>query len=431
VRSPASVPMSSEGTDAVKGEVDQVQGLVPKLRFPEFRDAGDWHEVTLGEVLSPASREIAKPDSDYTGLGLRSHGKGTFQKVGQDPDKNAMDWLYVVHRNDLIVNITFAWEGAIAIAEDSDHGSYVSHRFPTYEFKAGVSFPNFFRYVITDKAFVYRLGVISPGGAGRNRVMSKNDFLRLTSLLPSIAEQQKIADCLSSLDALIAAEGDRLSALKDHKKGLMQQLFPAAGQTTPRFRFPEFRDAGDWTEQSLSDRIELISGLHLSPDEYDEVGDLPYFSGPADFTDNVANVRKWTNRRGNAALAGDIVIVVKGSGVGDFWRLALPRAAIGRQLMAIRAPAETSGFLYQALSRTAQHLKSRASGNLIPGLARPDILEMKVSFPPTHEEQVMISKCLTEVDTLIDDTCGKIETLKAHKSGLMQQLFPAPSEAST
>lgn len=257
------------------------------------------------------------------------------------------------------------------------------------------------------------------------------DIAQVRLILPDRAEQQKIADCLSSLDALIAAEGDRLAALKDHKKGLMQQLFPAAGQTTPRFRFPEFRDARDWTEQSLSDRIELVSGLHLSPDEYDEVGDLPYFSGPADFTDNVANVRKWTNKRGNAALAGDIVIVVKGSGVGDFWRLALPRAAIGRQLMAIRAPAETSGFLYQALSRTAQHLKSRASGNLIPGLARPDILEMKVAFPPTHEEQVMISKCLTEVDTLIDDTCGKIETLKAHKSGLMQQLFPAPSEVST
>jgi type I restriction enzyme S subunit len=243
--------MSSEGVDAVSGEGDQAKGLVPKLRFPEFRDAGVWTNTALKTALRPVSREVAKPELSYTGLGLRSHGKGTFQKPEQNPDKNAMDRLYVVHSSDLVVNITFAWEGAIAIANKGDHGSYVSHRFPTYEFHEGVSSPDFFRYVITDKAFVYRLGVISPGGAGRNRVLNKNDFLRLSILLPSQAEQQKIADCLSSLDAVIAAEGDRLAALKDHKKGLMQRLFPTKDQTTPRLRFPEFEGAGDWEVKPL------------------------------------------------------------------------------------------------------------------------------------------------------------------------------------
>src|SRR5690606_20783088 len=62
-------------------------------------------------------------------------------------------------------------------------------------------------------------------------------------LPPSKAEQQKIAECLSTLDELIEAESRKLDALKDHKKGLMQQLFPREGETRPRLRFPEFRDA--------------------------------------------------------------------------------------------------------------------------------------------------------------------------------------------
>jgi len=202
---------------------------LPKLRFPEFQEAREWEPKQLIDILSPTIREVAKPSSTYLALGIRSHGKGTFHKPNQLPERNSMDRLYLVHRDDLIVNITFAWEGAIAIAGDEDHGSYVSHRFPTYSFKLSVSMPTFFRYVITNKAFVYKLGLISPGGAGRNRVMNKNDFLKISVLLPSHSEQQKIADCLTSIDELITAQTQKLAALKTHKKGLMQQLFPSVG----------------------------------------------------------------------------------------------------------------------------------------------------------------------------------------------------------
>lgn len=202
---------------------------LPKLRFPEFQEAGEWEPKQLIDILSPTIREVAKPSSTYLALGIRSHGKGTFHKPNQIPERNSMNRLYLVHRDDLIVNITFAWEGAIAIAGDEDHCSYVSHRFPTYSFKPSVSMPTFFRYVITNKSFVYKLGLISPGGAGRNRVMNKNDFLKIFALLPSLSEQQKIADCLSSLDDLITAQTQKLAALKAHKKGLMQQLFPSIG----------------------------------------------------------------------------------------------------------------------------------------------------------------------------------------------------------
>jgi type I restriction enzyme S subunit len=201
----------------------------PKLRFPEFVGTGDWEERKLGDVCELTLRSVDKPKQGYLGLGVRSHGKGTFQKLEQDPKANSMDVLYQVHENDLIVSITFAWEGAVAIASKEDQGGLVSHRFPTYVFKPEETSSNFFRYIITKKSFVYKLGLISPGGAGRNRVMNKKDFLELKEYFPSLPEQQKIADCISSVDALIQAQSERVEGLKSHKKGLLHGLFPVMG----------------------------------------------------------------------------------------------------------------------------------------------------------------------------------------------------------
>ena len=200
---------------------------LPRLRFPEFQNAPKWEVKSIGQVVTAIVREKEKPDTPYTGLGIRNHGKGTFLKEFENPAKNSMNVLFEVKPDDLILNITFAWEGSIAIAKECDDGALVSHRFPTYKINSNVSIPGFLRYIIVDKQFVYQLGVISPGGAGRNRVLNKNDFLKIPIVLPKIEEQHRIAYCLTLLDDLIAAQNDKVVVLKIHQKGLMQQLFPA------------------------------------------------------------------------------------------------------------------------------------------------------------------------------------------------------------
>src|SRR5205823_2627698 len=77
---------------------------------------------------------------------------------------------------------------------------------------------------------------------------------------PQSAEQRKIAACLGSLDDWIGAEAAKLEALRSHKKGLMQRLFPRPGESRPRLRFPEFRDAGVWEEKTLDDIAAISSG---------------------------------------------------------------------------------------------------------------------------------------------------------------------------
>lgn len=135
----------------------------------------------------------------------------------------AMDTLYRIEPDDIVANITFAWEGAIAIANSDDEGGLVSHRFPTYRVKQGADL-SFLRQLILTKKFVWDLGLISPGGAGRNRVLSKTDFLKLKVPVPSKAMQKKIGKILSSVDQEINVFEDKLTALEKQKRGLMQKL---------------------------------------------------------------------------------------------------------------------------------------------------------------------------------------------------------------
>jgi type I restriction enzyme S subunit len=139
----------------------------------------------------------------------------------------------------------------------------------------------------------------------------------------------------------------------------------------PRLRFPEFRDR--WINKKLENCIQLISGLHLSPDKYKSSGEVPYFTGPSDFTNNNLDIAKWTDKTNSCALENDVLITVKGNGVGELWYLKLTVVAMGRQLMAIRSVNCVSQFIFQFLTTQKDKFQALGSGNLIPGLSRRDI----------------------------------------------------------
>lgn len=204
------------------------KGLMQRLLSGNVRlkgfETSKWQMKELEDMLIPTIRTVHKPNEQFLGLGLRSHGKGTFLKYDVEPDKIEMDTLYEVKQNDLIVNITFAWEGAIAIAEKQDEGALVSHRFPTYTFNEKSANSDYFKHFIKTQRFRFHLVLISPGGAGRNRVMSKKDFLKLEFKFPPLTEQTRIAAILNAADAELRQTEVYLEKLKTQKRGLMQQL---------------------------------------------------------------------------------------------------------------------------------------------------------------------------------------------------------------
>ena len=430
--------MSNENSSE---KVKQQVGIVPKLRFPEFRNAPKWQNMPLSKVLRPISREVAKPTSRYIGLGLRSHGKGTFQKPCQDPEEIQMDRLFEVRGGDLIVNITFAWEGAISIANDEDDGCLVSHRFPTYEFNSDVSNPEFFRHLIIRKAFVYQLGVISPGGAGRNRVMNQKDFLKLPVILPSPNEQQKIANCLCSIDALILAEVQKLDALREHKKGLMQQVFPTDGESSPRLRFPALNNDGNWQEINLGATLDGAPSYGVNAPAVPYTQNLPTYlritdiSKDGQFLDEKKMSVEVEPKPDNTMQDGDIALVRTGASVGKSYIHEekngplvfagfLIRIRINQQKF---CPRYIFQFLHSDRYWMWVEKTSKRSGQ--PGLNSSEYASLVVPLPggstiDSLDQQSKIADFLWSIDNQIESQSNVVSQLERHKAGLMQLLFP-------
>ncbi|EJL6506609.1 restriction endonuclease subunit S [Vibrio cholerae] len=208
-----------------KGVMQQIFSQQLRFKDKDGKTFPEWKEYAFSDFLVSKIRKTPKPKEHYLSLGVRSHVRGIFHKPNFAPEDIALDELYAVKKDDLIVNITFAWEGAIAIASHDDDGGLVSHRFPTFEFKRSKAIPEYFVHIIQDPKLRYILQNISPGGAGRNRVLNKKDFMCIQWSMPSVQEQQKIAQFLQALDSKIAAVSEQIEQTKQFKKGLLQQMF--------------------------------------------------------------------------------------------------------------------------------------------------------------------------------------------------------------
>ena len=251
----------------------------PKLRFPEFTD--EWEEKQFDEILSENLDPIPTPKEEYIKLGIYCHAKGTFHKIVKKDEGLDVDTMYIVHKDNLIVNITFAWEHAIAITTEKDEGKIVSHRFPTYSFKEG-QYSWFYHYLILDKRMEYNLMIASPGGAGRNRVLNKIQFLKISSYIPLIGEQQKIADFLSKIDEKIANQEAVVSDHEEMKKGLMQKIF----SQEVRFKADDGSEYPEWEEKRLEETVEFLDGKRKPLEKGErQAGQYPYYgaSGIIDY----------------------------------------------------------------------------------------------------------------------------------------------------
>ncbi|XOV76027.1 MAG: restriction endonuclease subunit S [Phycisphaerales bacterium] len=199
----------------------------PRLRFPKFREESGWSKQRIGEVLVKKARAVAlDPDTMYREIGVRSHGKGLFHKDAVRGSTLGTKRVFQVVADALVFNIVFAWERAVAVTTESERGFIASHRFPMFLPRSKRCDVRFMQRMFLTLAGKELLHIASPGGAGRNRTLSQSDLSNLHAVMPGLDEQRRIADCLALLDDLISTHVNRLEALQDHKRGLMQQLFP-------------------------------------------------------------------------------------------------------------------------------------------------------------------------------------------------------------
>ena len=233
-------------------------GLVPKLRFPEFRDAEPWKPVSLGKASTPITERVGErkftPVSISAGIGFVPQT----EKFGRDISGNQYQLYTLVNDGDFVYNKGNSLKFPQGCVYQLQGWGQVAapNVFISFRLKDGYS-DVFFQNCFEQNMHGRQLQKHITSGARSNGLLniSKEHFFGVEIPTPSLAEQKKIADCLGSLDELIAAQGRKVEALKTHKKGLMQQLFPREGETQPRLRFPEFRNAGEWNARELSDFI--------------------------------------------------------------------------------------------------------------------------------------------------------------------------------
>ncbi|WP_148635977.1 restriction endonuclease subunit S [Bradyrhizobium paxllaeri] len=282
---------------------------------------------------------------------------------------------------------------------------------------------------------------VTEAGDGGVRVrIYYDDLSQLRLRLPDISEQQKIADCLGSLEDLIAAEGRKLEALRQHKQGLMQQLFPQPGETVPRLRFPEFEDAPEWEEVTLGTLLDRSPDYGVSAAAVPFSESLPTYIRITDINDDgqfdsSARASVDIDATDDHYLEdGDIVLARTGASVGKSYRY---REEDGRLvhagfLIRVRPNPERllSRFLAAYLSTWRYwdwvHLTSARSGQ--PGINGAEYASMPLPLPPDRQalaEQQKIADCFSVLDDHIDLQARKLDTLEQHKRGLLQQLFPS------
>lgn len=153
---------------------------------------------------------------------------------------------------------------------------------------------------------------------------------------------------------------------------------------------------------ALGEVIHLISGQHLLANEQNEAEKgIPYLTGPSDFGARHPKATRWTETPKVVAEPGDILITVKGSGVGKTNKLIAERTAISRQLMAVRVTGADPDFVHLVLMNAAGYFQESMTGIAIPGIGRKDVLELEVELPPLAEQRRIVAK-VEELMKLVD-----------------------------
>jgi len=258
--------------------------------------------------------------------------------------------------------------------------------------------------------------------------------------VPQPNEQNKIANCLSSLDDLISAVTDKIEALKEHKKGLMQQLFPAEGSTVPTLRFPEFKNSNKWHEKRIKDlKLEIITGFAFKGNDISELRDgirlmrgINITEGYVRHTDDIDRYYLGDTERLSKYFlkVNDLVIGMDGSKVGK--NMALITDVDSKSLLVQRVARLRSQnvslikYLFQQInsSRFFSYVDRINTSSGIPHISQKQIEEFLVWIPDDRLEIKKIGDVLISIDDQIFAETQKLELLKAHKKGLMQRLFP-------
>ena len=407
---------------------------MPKLRFPEFKGTEAWEERTLGQVAEYENGKAHENDVSERGRFIIVNSK--FISTDGVVRKYTDSGHCLADKDDILMVMSDVPNGK-AIAKcylvTVDNLYTINQRICRLKPYKNIN-SRYISYVIDRNKFYLNF---DDGVKQTN--LRKEDVLNCPINIPSPNEQQKIADCLSSLDDLITAHTKKLDNLKTHKKGLMQQLFPAEGETVPKLRFPEFREEGEWESTTLGKIASLHKGKGISKAEIDDTGKsfcIRYGELYTKYKEAIFTVYSKTTTPTNELVLSkknDVLIPSSGETKIDIATASCVMQdgiAIGGDINVIRSNQNGVFLSYYLNSAKKLDIAKLAQGDAVVHLYISQLELLNVVIPTLIEQQ-KIADCLLSLDNLITVQIQKIEALKLHKKGLMQQLFPTTDEVDS
>ena len=414
--------------------------LIPKIRFPEFKNEGEWETNSIGEVFksfsggTPSTSEKEYYDGEIPFIRSAEINKeATELFLTEDGLKNSSAKL--VNKGDLLVALYGANSGDSAISK-------INGAINQAILCLKSNYSNAFTYNFLTLKKDWIVSKFIQGGQGN---LSGDIVKSIPIPFPKKLEQQKIASCLSSLDDLIEVHNQKLDLLKDHKKGVMQNLFPQDGEKVPKYRFKEFEKDGDWVKKSLIDTADKKVkwsftggpfGSNLKASDYTSEGiriiQLQNI-GDGEFNDEYkiyTSVEKADELLSCNIYAGEIILSKMGDPVG---RACIIPDKLKRCVMAsdgirlvVNEMKYSKYFVYSLINskHIREVIENKATGSTRKRIGLDELRNVELLVPKSLTEQTKIAFCLSALDELISAQAEQIDQLKLHKKGLMQGLFP-------
>ena len=370
--------------------------LVPELRFPEFKK--DWGKNVLRAIIKTITPPKKLQTTEY-------HKKGIYPIIDQSK-------IFICGLSDD--------ESALVNKKKEDVVIFGDHtcilKLANFSFIQGADGIKIFKSSnpsIVRTGYIYQYLKAFPIGLKEY----KRHYSELKEIIVcypyNIIEQQKIAECLSSIDEEISAIKEKVEQLKVHKKGLLQKLFPVVGKFVPEFRFPESEK--EWGKNALKTIIKTITPpKKLQTTEYHKKGIYPIIDQSQSFIcgfsdDELALVNK---NKEYVVIFGDHTCILK---LANFTFI---QGADGIKIFKSSNPnIVRTDYIYQYLSAFPIGVKEYKRHY-------SELKEIIVCYSYSIIEQQKIAECLSSIDELISLYENKVILLEQHKKGLMQQLFP-------
>lgn len=389
---------------------------IPALRFPEFQNDGEWGLASVG-IYYKVQGGFAFKSGEFKDSGIPIVRISNIPNDGNYVDTNNCVYYdripneksFLIAKGDLLIAMSGATTGKTAVY-NKDNEAYLNQRVGLFKSTNSQNYYPFICQWVKTELFQNQLKRTLAAGAQPN--ISSKDIESFTLIYPtsdnSSNEQKKIADCLSSLDSYIDATKRKLEQLKEHKKGLMQRLFPAKGKTIPALRFPEFQNEGEWVEVPFGSIINVNSGKDY---KHLDVGNIPVYG-----------------TGGYMLSVNDRLSDIDAVGIGRKGTIDKPQY--------LKAPfwtVDTLFFLTSSKNYDIRYLyylcqtipwKTYGEQTGVPSISKNSIDKLDVVITTNLVEQQKIAQSLLHLDNAMDAIKRKIHLLETHKYGLMQNLFP-------